>query len=49
MLLINVLRNDQVDGIQVESRVRNEFRKAIVEFRFYLLGQLLVIYFQNEL
>ena len=49
MPLISALLNDRVDEVQVENWVKNELRKAIVEFRFCQLGQLVVIYLQNEL
>ena len=49
MPLISILLEDLVDEVQVEKWVKNEFKKAVAEFRFCPLGQLVVIYLLNEL
>lgn len=46
VMQIKVLKN-RVDD-QVEKRVKKEFKKVIVEFRFYQLDQLEVIYHRKE-
>jgi hypothetical protein len=46
VMQIKVLKN-RVDD-QVEKRVKKEFKKVIVEFQFYQLDQLEVIYHRKE-